>query len=133
MPRRFRQHDRRTVRDLNGVWDFAFLGDVDPDQVDVREIHFDDRMAVPGCFDATPACAGKRGLAAYRTKIFLVDAAPHELILDGLHHWGRVFVSGKMLREHVGGFTRFGTDITGHAPGETDLVVLVDNRIDYQR
>lgn len=133
MLRRFRQHDRRRVCELNGVWDFTFLGEVDPNQVDPRRIRFEDRMAVPGCFDATPAYAGKRGLAAYRTKIHLADAAPHELILDGLHHWGRVFVGGKLLREHVGGFTRFGVDITGHQPGETDLVVLVDNRINYER
>ncbi len=133
MLRRFRQHDRRRVQDLAGVWDFAFLGDADPDHVDVRKIRFDDRMAVPGCFDATPAYAGKRGLAAYRTKVFLSDTSPHELVFDGLHHWGRVFLAGRQLGEHVGGFTRFSLDVTGHAAGEAELVVLVDNRIDYAR
>lgn len=133
MLRRFRQHDLRVVRQLNGVWDFAFLGDVDPNRVDLRAIRFDDRMAVPGCFDATPAYAGKRGLAAYRTKAYLSDNTPHELILDGLHHWGRVFVNSQMVREHVGGFTRFGTDIINMGPGEVEIVILVDNRMDYQR
>ena len=133
MLRRFRQHDLRTVRDLSGVWDFAFLGAVDADQVEIQKIRYDDRMAVPGCFDATPAYAGQRGLAAYHTKIFLADATAHELILDGVHHWGRIFVGGKMVGEHAGGFTRFGVDITGRTAGETDLVVLVDNRINYDR
>ncbi len=133
MPRRFREHDRRSVRDLSGVWDFAFLGDVDPDHVDLRAIRFDDLMAVPGCFDATPAYAGKRGLAAYRTKVELADNTPHELVVDGLHHWGRIFVNGTMVREHVGGFTRFETDVRGVGPGEAEIIILVDNRMDYQR
>ena len=34
---RYRTHDLRQVTDLSGVWDFAFLGDVDPDQVDVAD------------------------------------------------------------------------------------------------
>ena len=99
MIRRFREHDTRPVIDLRGIWDFAFLGDRDPDDVDVGSIAFTDRMAVPGCFDATPAYAGKRGLAAYRTRARLQDGAPHRLIFDGVHHWCRVFVGGRALRD----------------------------------
>jgi beta-glucuronidase len=131
--RRFREHDLRHVTDLNGVWDFAFLDDCDPDTVDVATIKFADRMAVPGCFDATPAFAGQRGLAAYRARVWLQDDTPHRLILDGVHHWCRVLAGGKALRDHVGGFTRFAADIVDHQPGEVDIVVLVDNRLDYER
>lgn len=133
MLRRFREHDRRLVTDLTGLWDFAFLGHVDPDVVDVSTIVYADQMAVPGCFDATPRYAGKRGLAAYRTTILLSDGTPHRLILDGVHHWCRVFANGKPLRDHVGGFTRFGADLVGLAAGQAEIVVLVDNRFDYQR
>jgi beta-glucuronidase len=133
LARRFREHDIRPVIELNGVWDFAFLGDCDPDAVDVAAIAYTDRMAVPGCFDATPAYAGKRGLAAYRTRALLRDDTPHRLILDGVHHWCRVLVGGQALRDHVGGFTRFAADIVDHQPSEMDVVVLVDNRFDYER
>jgi len=133
MARRFKEHDLRPVTELNRVWDFGFLGDVDPDSVDVASLEFTDRMAVPGCFDATPAYAGKRGLAAYRTRVVLHDDTPHRLILNGVHHWCRVFVGEKRLRDHVGGFTRFAADIVNHPAGETDVVVLVDNRFDYER
>lgn len=133
MLRRFREHDAREVRDLRGVWDFAFLGEVDPDDVDVSGIEFDDRMAVPGCFDATPSYAGMRGLVAYRTRAKLPRGRRYRLILDGVHHWGRVFVNGKALRDHAGGFTRFSTDFEAPAPGEAEVVVLADNRFDYQR
>jgi len=133
MTRRFRQHDVRTVTPLDGVWDFVFLGDVDPDVVDVTALVFDDRMAVPGCFDATPAYAGKRGLTAYRTMLPLRDAGRYRLVFDGVHHWCRVFVNGEPLADHVGGFTQFAVDVVRHAVGDVPLVVLVDNRFDYAR
>jgi beta-glucuronidase len=63
----------RTTHDLSGVWDFAFLGDSDLDKLDPSNIRFADKMAVPGVFDATPAYAGKRGVACYRT---VVPATP---------------------------------------------------------
>ncbi len=133
MLRRFRQHDHRLVMELSGVWDFTFLGDVDASTVELIALDWNDQMAVPGCFDATPAYAGRRGLVAYRTTVFLCDTTPHRLIFDGVHHWCRVYAGGKELREHSGGFTRFAADITGHQPGELEIVVLVDNRIDYAR
>lgn len=133
MARRFRQHDVRSVTSLDGVWDFAFLGDVDPDVVDVSAIVYDDRMSVPGCFDATPAYAGKRGLTAYRTRVLLRDAVPYRVVFDGVHHWCRVFADGVPMRDHVGGFTQFAVDVVDHPTDEVDVVVLVDNRFDYAR
>ncbi|MCJ7549259.1 MAG: hypothetical protein MUQ30_06230 [Anaerolineae bacterium] len=133
MHRRYREHDARVVMDLDGIWDFAFLGDVDPETVDVVAIRFDDRMAVPGCFDATPAYAGRRGLVAYRREILLHDATPHRLWLSGVHHWCRVLLDGEHLQDHAGGFTRFAVDVRGHEAGTAELVILVDNRFDYER
>jgi len=133
MIRAFRRHDRRIVTNLAGVWDFAFLGDVDPDAVDPAAIVFDDHMNVPGCFDATPAYAGRRGLAAYATELRLDGPGPYRLMLEAVHHWGRVFLDGAQLCEHVGGFTPFTIDIPDAAGEVGRLVVLVDNRIDYDR
>jgi len=133
MSRRYREHDLRHVDDLNGIWDFAFLGDVEPDDVDVRAIRYDDVMAVPGCFDAAPAYAGRRGVAAYRRRVAFRDAVPHRLVLDGAHHWCRVFVGGRKLGDHVGGFTPFGLDIPRPRVGEADVVLLIDNRFNYDR
>lgn len=133
MPGRFRRHDRLPVTQLNGIWDFTFLGDEYPDAVDAASIGFDDVMAVPGCFDATPRYAGRRGLAAYRTRAFLPEHGRYRLILDGVHHWCRVFVNGEKMRDHVGGFTRFCVDFTGRVNEEVEIVVLVDNRFDYDR
>jgi beta-glucuronidase len=128
MARRFATHERREVAVLDGVWDFAFLGDADPDAVALDRIVFDAVMAVPGCFDATPAFAGKRGLAAYRTRVD-AGAGRQRLVFDGVQHWCRVYWNGELIREHAGGFTRFWAETEAEA-GEAEIVVLVDNRFD---
>ncbi|WP_026932473.1 glycoside hydrolase family 2 TIM barrel-domain containing protein [Glycomyces tenuis] len=128
MARRFARHERRSVTDLDGVWDFAFLGDVDPDAVAVEAIAFEDVMAVPGSFDATPAYAGKRGLAAYRTRVHVAETGRHRLVFDAVHHWCRVFWDGEPIGEHSSGFTRFTADIEHAEAGTVEIVVLADNR-----
>ena len=133
MLRRFREHDSRSVVDLRGYWDFAFVGDVEPDEINVGKIAFDDIMAVPGCFDASPRYAGRRGVAAYRTCLPLRESGRVRLVFDAVHHWCRIFVNGEAVREHVGGFTRFSVDLDKIAAGDLEIIVLVDNRIDYAR
>lgn len=131
--RSFETHTQRQVISLDGVWDFAFLGDVDPNGIDQAQITFADRMSVPGCFDATPKYAGKRGLAAYRTNFTLHDPVPYRIVFNSVHHWCRVYANGKNLCDHVGGFTRFNVDLPVQDSGEIELVVLVDNRFDAER
>ncbi|NUQ90982.1 MAG: beta-galactosidase [Glycomyces artemisiae] len=126
MARRFPPHVLRPVTDLDGVWDFAYLGDVEPDDVDPATLVFDDVMAVPGCFDATPAYAGRRGLAAYRTRV-AVQPGLQRLVFEGVQHWCRVLWNGEPIRDHAGGFTRF-TAETRSDGGEAEVIVLVDNR-----
>ncbi|MCC3764430.1 hypothetical protein K3N28_15290 [Glycomyces sp. TRM65418] len=126
MTRRFTVHERRPVTRLDGIWDFAYLGDVDPDDVALDRIAYDDVMAVPGCFDATPAYNARRGLAAYRTRV-RVEAGRQRLVFHGVQHWCRVFWNGEPLRDHAGGFTAFTTDTDAEA-GPAEITVLVDNR-----
>lgn len=128
----------RRTEELGGLWEFAFLGAADAGRVDARTIKYDDVMLVPMCFDATPRYAGKRGLAAYRRRVRLEGGARYRLTLDGVHHWGRVLLLPRkqevaVLRDHVGGFARFHADFEAGEAGEYDLVILVDNRLDYQR
>ena len=124
MPRVFQEHFLRDVQYLDGLWDFAFLGDVDPDTVDPTTIRFDDFMAVPACFDTTPAYMGKRGLVVYGTHIDLAEGGRQRLVFDSVHHWCRVFVNGQMVGEHGFGFTRFAVDVIGFPAGRAELVVL---------
>ena len=127
-------HRRRKVTSLDGLWEFAWLGDVDPDEVDVTALSFDEVMVVPGCFDTAPAYAGQRGLTAYRRMITLDAGVGHaRIVFGGVHHWCRVFLNGVPLRDHAGGFTRFAVDLDDAVQGTAELVVLVDNRFDADR
>jgi beta-glucuronidase len=72
-------------------------------------------------------------MSAYRTRALVADATPHRVIFDGVHHSARVYVEGRQLCDHLGGFTQFSADFTPEGPGEVEIVVLVDNRIDYDR
>ncbi len=114
---RFQHHRIRAVTSLDGTWDFVYLGDVDPDCVNLVDLAFEDRMAVPGCFDATPKYAGKRGLAAYRMKVALTERAHYRLVFQSVHHWCRVFANGQALRDHIGGFGRFSANLPTQEPG----------------
>ena len=137
MIRSFAEHEKRRVADLEGLWDFEFLGERVADSVDVRTITYNDSVAVPGSFDATPRYAGIRGLAAYRKKVFLCDTRRHRIRLNGVHHWCRVFLVQDdvttHLIDHSGGFTVFSADSTSHDPGYAEIVVLTDNRFNYER
>lgn len=133
MLRRFVQHDVRATRNLSGIWDFTFLGTIESELVLVEGLRFDDRMAVPGCFDATPAYAGARGLAAYRTRVKLDREARYRLVFHGVSHWCRVFVGGVRVRDHAVGHSLFAADFSATADGWTELIVLVDNRLDLQQ
>jgi beta-glucuronidase len=131
--RRFREHFLRRVHVLDGVWDFAFLGEADIEGVDPRSIVYHDVMAVPGCFDATPRYAGRRGLVAYRTRVPVARAGTLRWAVGAAHHRSKLFAQGQVLCGHGGGFTRFSADFTLDAPGEVELVALVDNRFDAKR
>jgi beta-glucuronidase len=118
---------RRTAIALGGVWDFT-LADEPP--CEPNAIMFDDLQSVPGCFDSTPRYAGARGVGVYRRIVDVPRTGWYRLHLAGLHHTARVFVGGRLLGEHCGGFTAFCIDAELSA-GPVEVVLAVDNRIDY--
>jgi beta-glucuronidase len=137
-----RRFPGRSVVDLAGIWDFAFLGDADPSSVRPEALTFAERMAVPGCWDDTPKYAGRRGLAAYRTAVWVPrEPGCYRLELDGAQHWCRAYVGSEPIGEHSWGFTRFGFDFrlplspegSGAPEGALEITILVDNRFDAKR
>ena len=131
--RTFQEHFQRHTQSLNGFWDFAFLGDIDPDDIDLSTLRYQDKMAVPGCFDATPKYAGKRGLTAYHKEILISKPGRQRLAFDGVNHWGRLFINDEQIGEHCGGFGPFEIDFELTQTGWVELTILVDNRINYHR
>ena len=120
MSRRFPVHEVRKSVLLDGLWDFAYLGQVALDEVDVGGLGFDDVMAVPGCYDATPRYAAQQGVAAYRKRISVGDESLHRLVFEGVNHRCRVFVNGQRKGAHEWGFTAFHVDLDGLAPGSAE-------------
>ena len=131
--RTFQEHLTRPVTNLDGFWDFSFVGDAAADEVDLSQLVFTEKMAVPQCFDATPQYAGQRGLAIYRKELVIAHAGRQRIAFDGVSHWCRVFINGNMLGEHVGGFVPFAFDFELQSAGWVVLVVMVDNRINYEQ
>lgn len=124
----------RTVHRLNGIWDVCYLGDdIDLDALDPTTILFNDRLAVPGCFDTHPSYAGKRGTMAYRK---IVHAAPRSrglLTIGGLGLWARVLVDGEPVHESAMPYTDITIDVPPSMSSRRELVIVVDNRFDRER
>lgn len=123
-----RANASRTVLDLNGIWDFR-----------LRETDAWTTMAVPASYNdqkADPAYRAHVGLVWYRTRITVPSVLRDQrrfLRFDAVTHDARVFIDGKLLCEHKGGFLPFEAEITDAVkPGATaELTVEVDNRINH--
>ncbi len=119
----------RTMLDLSGIWDFR-LTDGAPWQT----------IAVPASYNdqkPDPAFRNHVGLVWYRTRVTvpaLWASQRRFLRFDAVTHRARVFLNGKLLCEHKGGFLPFEAEVTGWiAPGETaELLVEVDNTINHR-
>lgn len=118
----------RSILDLSGVWDFR-LSEDDPWE----------SIAVPASYNDQKADRRFRshvGFAWYRTKLtipFLYKEQRRVLRFDAVTHDAVVWLDGKELCRHRGGFLPFEADVTGLTePGRTyELLVRVDNRINH--
>ncbi len=123
------QNAARTVQDLSGLWDFR-----------LHETDAWQSIAVPASYNdqfADPAYRAHVGLAWYQ-RSFVIPALTRGqrrvLRFDAVTHDARVFMNGKLLCTHRGGFLPFEKDITDlAAPGDTiHLLIEVDNRISHR-
>ena len=118
----------RAVLDLSGVWSFRLREDA-PWQP----------IAVPASYNdqcADPAFRSHVGLSWYRTKLTVPAVfAGQRMVLrfDAVTHNARVWLDGKLLCEHRGGFLPFEAEVTDLVrPGQSArLDVEVDNRISH--
>ncbi|MBN1670468.1 MAG: beta-galactosidase [Kiritimatiellae bacterium] len=127
------KHEVRRTADLCGNWRFAFLGPGDPDDVRIDRTAYDDWMPVPMAFDAMPRYAGRRGLAAYKTTVRVPPRRRARVEFGAAGMWCRVFVDGRPVGEHTGGYTPFAVDIPPSRTESRELVVLADNQFNVER
>lgn len=130
----FPKHRLRKIHLLDGIWDFTFLGEnTDLDSINPSTIRFDQRIAVPATFDTLPGYAGKRGTAAYRTRVRVTPDRVSRLKFAGLGMWARIFVDGQLLGEWALPYSGFTLDVPPSMTPSRELVVIVDNRFDFER
>lgn len=127
------QFDIRTVRPLDGVWDLAVLGDVDPDSVDVSDLSYPHQMAVPGIYDVLPEFAGMRGLVAVRTRVRVTPDQRGRLRFGGLGLWARVIVDGVALDDCHLPYCPWSVEVPASSATEREVVLLIDNRFGEER
>lgn len=127
------RHTLRSVVNLNGLWDFTFLGEIDVATFRPGTGPMSCRFPVPSAFDALPSHVGLRGAAVYRTRFQVPEGHPAQIKFGAVSIWSRVFVDGECVHENACGFAPFTVAVAASAQIERELVVLVDNRFDFER
>jgi beta-glucuronidase len=124
----------RRVVDLDGSWNFSFLGErVDLEDLNLDDLVFSEKAAVPGVFDAMPKYAGKRGTAVYHKKIKVSVGIPGKIFFGGGGMWFRIYIDGESVGECSLPYSGVSFDVPASANRERDITILVDNRFDSQR
>lgn len=121
--RLFEPHQRRHVRSLDGLWDFAFR-----DTPEAPPEHYSATQAVPGCWDASVEYALKRGVGYYRRRFRVPTPGRFLLRFDGVANEALVHLDGREVAYHYGSHTAFLTDPFDLDAGEHELTVRADNR-----
>lgn len=131
-------NDRRLSFSLDGVWNFRTAGaDSYPDEWTVQPLPEPLPMAVPGSYNEQSDIENLRthyGWVVYQRTFALprrlIDGQRVVLRFDAATHAAEVYLNGKHLGGHVGGFLPFEFDVTDHlCDGDNLLTVAVDNRV----
>lgn len=118
---------------LNGLWQFLYLGAVEPQDLNSAQLQFDQRTWVPSSFDALPDHAGKRGVAAYRTSFKVPVGTPARLRFGAVSMWSAIYVDDVLLTEHHNGYAPFDVELPVADNEQRSLTVVVDNRYNFER
>jgi beta-galactosidase/beta-glucuronidase len=122
------------ITDLAGVWKFGLLPPPEFWSNGVNPAAWTD-VTVPGELTAQGHPIARDSEYAYKRSMHIPAGAKGKKVLlhfDGVYSYARVWVNGKLVREHHGGFTSWDCDITEFVtPGQTAwLTVGVTDRAD---
>ena len=129
--------DSRVVLDLSGVWKFMIDKEVEP--VDVaKSLPTDEVMAVPASFNDQTVIQEIRehcGFVWYEKEFSVAKALRNERLVlrfGSATHEAWVYLNGKEIAHHKGGFTPFEVEINEHlVEGTNRLTVRLSNILDY--
>ena len=96
---RFPHYASRERQSLSGTWSFAWLGDkADVSSIDPSKVACPEVAAVPGVYDTSLACYGRRGTALYRRSVTTGEGR-YRLTFEGLGLYAKVWLDGAILGE----------------------------------
>ena len=132
-------NEARALIDLGGVWDFQTAGaDSWPWEWADAALPAPMTMAVPASYNDQKDDVDLRahyGWAVYQ-RVFTVPRALLDqravLRFGAVTHTAQVYLNGKKLGEHKGGYLPFEFEVNGFlVPGENRLTVAADNQVDF--
>ncbi|EMA38017.1 glycoside hydrolase family 2 protein [Halococcus hamelinensis] len=129
MQRAFPTSRTRTYRSLDGRWEFV----PDPNDVGERDAYYDsfpadhDGQYVPGTWNTTPEYYDHEDPAWYHRSFHLQERTDALLRFTAVAHEATVWVDGREVASHYGGYTPFRAHLSGLDTGTHDVTVRVDN------
>ncbi len=126
-------YPNRTAHLLDGLWEFSWQGEVDPDTLNVEQCVFDRRISVPCCFDTLPDLAGKRGVGVYRSRVYCPKGRVGWIFFKGLGLYATIWVDGEKIGQYQLPYSGVGFRVPVSEIESRDVIVVVDNRFDAQR
>lgn len=130
----------RHVLDLNGIWKFKLDKEAKGFHEKWYEIAIDDgiNMPVPASYNDLVEDINIRdyvGWVWYEREFVIPESLlSQRLVLrfGSVTHFAKVYINGKFVIEHKGGFTPFEAEINDFViSGKNRLVVAVNNVVDY--
>ena len=123
---------RKDWKSLNGLWDYALAGKDDPQPAFEGE-----KILVPFCIESSLSGVGKRvgvdSVLWYRTSFKVPCSWKGRVLLhfEAVDWKAEVFLNGRELGTHTGGYTAFSYDITTSlVKGKQELVLKVTDGTD---
>lgn len=125
----------RPSENLDGAWDFRWLGNIEIDTLKPDGIEYNDLMAVPGVFDTCPEYFGKRGVGVYRKKISFktVRNSKLRLKIGALGLYAGIWWDNKDIGSYKLPYSGINYDFISDAGEFHELAIAVDNRFDKSR
>ena len=134
------QNEARLKLSLDGTWEFM-LGNCEENRFDPAEPLPDAQpIAVPASYndqnDQTTALRRHYGWAWYQRQVTLPAFCTGQRVVlrfGSVTHTAKVWLNGRLIAQHKGGFTPFEADVTALLrPGKTALLtVACDNRVNH--
>lgn len=131
MTRLFKRNTKRNTYLLDGVWKFK----LDPEKVGLVEKWFENfpedtvDMIIPSCWNNELGLYDYEGLAWYKTT-FKTTKENINLQFHGITGLCDVYLDGKLIGNHYGGFTGFSITLNNINLGAHTLIITVNNTHD---